>query len=98
MKKQLLLSVTLLTLSFNSFSADIAAGKNLAARCSACHGVAGISANPQWPNLAGQKNIYLMDQIKAFRDGKRESALMAPMAQGLSDEDIENIAAYFSSL
>lgn len=98
MKNKLLLPLALLTLSFSSFSADIAAGKNLAARCSACHGVAGISANPQWPNLAGQKNIYLMDQIKAFRDGKRASALMAPMAQGLSDEDIENIAAYFSGL
>lgn len=98
MEKNLLLSLALLTLSFSSFSADIAAGKKLAARCSACHGVAGISANPQWPNLAGQKDVYLASQIEAFRDGNRQSALMAPMVQGLSDEDIKNIAAYFSGL
>lgn len=98
MKKNLLLPLVLLTLSFNAFSADVAAGKNLAVRCSACHGVAGISANPTWPNLAGQKGPYLVSQIKAFRDGKRDSALMAPMVKDLSDSDIGNIAAYFSGL
>lgn len=78
--------------------ADIAAGKNSAAGCTACHGYRGISANDEWPNLAGQKTGYLVKQIKAFRDGSREDPVMSGMAGGLTDEDIDNIAAYYNSL
>ena len=51
-----------------------------------------------YPNLAGQKEQYLVLQIKAFRDGERKNMVMAPMAAGLSDTDIANVSAYFSSL
>jgi len=51
-----------------------------------------------WPNLAGQKAGYLVLQMKAFRDGTRNNPMMSPMAAGLSDDDIANIAAYFASL
>ncbi|NIR30287.1 MAG: cytochrome c [Gammaproteobacteria bacterium] len=78
--------------------ADVAAGKAKAAQCAACHGQDGISNNDMWPNLAGQKQGYLVKQLKAFRDGARSNPQMSPMAQGLSDQDIENLAAYFSSL
>jgi NosR/NirI family nitrous oxide reductase transcriptional regulator len=53
---------------------------------------------PVWPNLAGQKEEYLAIQLRAFRGGERSNPLMSPMAAGLSDTDIENLAAYFSSL
>lgn len=77
---------------------DVAAGKAKAATCAGCHGANGISANPLWPNLAGQKDAYLIKQIKAFKDGTRKDPLMSPMAKPLTDADIANLAAYFSSL
>ena len=77
---------------------DVAAGKVRAASCSGCHGTKGISANPLWPNLAGQKGAYLAKQLKMFRDGSRSDPMMTPMAKPLSDADIENLAAYFASL
>jgi cytochrome c553 len=77
---------------------DAAAGKAKAATCAGCHGSAGVSNNPLWPNLAGQKDQYLVKQLKAFRDGARKDPMMSPMAAPLSDQDIENLAAYFSGL
>ena len=90
--------VALATLSFNVSAGDVAAGKTKSATCSACHGVAGISTNDMWPNLAGQKEAYLVAQIKAFRDGGRANPMMAPMAAALSDGDIDDLAAFYSSL
>ena len=77
---------------------DAAAGKAKSVTCAACHGPAGISPNDLWPNLAGQKKGYLVKQMKAFRDGARNDPMMAPMVAALSDADIENLAAYYSSL
>ena len=76
---------------------DPAAGKAKAVVCSACHGIDGNSTNPLWPNLAGQHEAYLVKQIKAFRDGERKDPLMAPMVAGLTDADIDNLAAYYAS-
>ncbi len=90
--------LTLLAISASSYAGDVAAGKAKSALCTACHGAAGISPNDQWPNLAGQKEGYLLKQIKAFRDGDRIDAMMAPMVKPLTDADVENLAAYFSSL
>ena len=84
--------------SGTAFAGDVAAGKAKSALCASCHGPAGISLSPLWPNLAGQKEQYLIKQITAFRDGTRQDAMMAPMVAALSDTDIENLAAYFSSL
>lgn len=77
---------------------DIEAGKSKASTCAGCHGVDGNSLNPQWPSLAGQNNYYLAQQLKAYRDGSRTHAVMQSMAQGLSDQDIEDLAAYYASL
>ena len=66
--------------------------------CVACHGKAGVSANPEWPNLAGQHATYLADQITAFRDGTRDNPAMAPFVKNLSDADIAALAKYFASL
>ena len=99
--QKLLTFVALVALSINvqtAVAGDAAAGKSRASACMACHGANGISANGMWPNLAGQKEAYLVLQLKAFRDGDRKNPMMAPMAAGLSDDDIDNLAAYYSSL
>jgi len=76
---------------------DAAAGKSKSAVCMACHGPTGTSSNPMWPNLAGQKAPYLVKQLKDFKSGARKDPVMAPMAAPLSDQDMENLAAYYSS-
>lgn len=73
-------------------------GEQKAKLCIACHGNKGISNNPVWPNLAGQKSQYIVLQLKDFRDNRRQNPLMNSLVQTLSDQDIENLAAYFSSL
>lgn len=98
-KTYLLITAALLSISSSGvMAADAAAGKAKSAVCAACHGPNGISPNDMWPNLAGQKAGYLKAQMKAFRDGKRSDPMMAPMAAPLSDADIDNLAAFYSSL
>ena len=77
---------------------DAAAGKAKAALCVACHGPDGISINPLWPSLAGQQGVYLAKQIRAFRDGERVEPTMQPFVASLTDQDVEDIAAYYASL
>ncbi len=91
-------SLLLIGASVTMAGGDIAAGKAKSTTSAGCHGAKGISANPLWPNLAGQKEGYLAKQLKAFRGGSRKDPMMSGMAKPLSDEDIENLAAYFSSL
>lgn len=79
-----------------SASGNPEAGQQKAAPCAACHGLDGNSTNGQWPRLAGQHPEYIVSQLKAFKEGKRQNPLMAPMAMGLSDEDMADLAAYFS--
>ncbi len=87
------LCISSVTLAEGSASA----GQAKAATCVACHGVDGNSVNPEWPSLAGQHTQYLVEQLKAFKGGTRQSPTMAPMAMGLSDQDMEDVAAYFAS-
>ena len=91
------LSTVMIFASTSAIAGDAAAGKAKSAICASCHGPAGISMSPLWPNLAGQKEQYLIKQIKAFRDGTRQDPMMAPMVAALSDADIDNLAAYYSS-
>lgn len=98
MSKQLVVFLAALMVSGVAVAGDPAAGKAKATICAACHGANGISPNPLWPNLKGQKEQYLIKQIKAFRDGQRNDPSMAPMVKSLSDADIDNLAAYFSGL
>jgi cytochrome c553 len=92
-----LIATMMLTTGLAS-AGDPAAGKAKAAVCAACHGTDGISLNDLWPNLAGQKEGYLKKQITAFRAGTRHDPNMQPMVANLTDADIDNLAAYFSSL
>jgi cytochrome c553 len=73
------------------------AGQTKSATCMACHGADGNSVNPEWPNLAGQHPKYILEQLNAFKAGERKNDLMSPMAMILSDEDMADLAAYFSS-
>lgn len=73
-------------------------GKQKAATCFACHGVDGNAVDPQYPRLAGQYNLYLQQVLHEYKDGQRNNPIMKGMAATLSDQDIEDVAAYFSSL
>ncbi len=86
------------SLSAYAFAQDSAdAGAAKAAVCLACHGPNGNSVNPEWPSLAGQGARYLAEQLKLFRAGKRTNPVMMPLAMGLSDQDIEDLAAYYAA-
>ncbi len=76
---------------------DAQAGQEKAMPCGACHGVDGNSLNPEWPSLAGQVPQYLRKQLLDFRAGLRTDPLMSPMAQALTDRDIDDLVAYFST-
>ncbi|MDX1718391.1 MAG: cytochrome c [Anderseniella sp.] len=79
--------------------ADAAAGKKMVkAKCQVCHGVDGIAKIPIAPHLAGESQIYIETQLKAFRSGKREHEMMSVVAKDLSDEDITNLAQWYSSI
>lgn len=91
------LIAALIFASTPAMAGDVEAGKAKSAMCASCHGQTGISLSPLWPNLAGQKEQYLIKQIKAFRDGTRQDPMMAPMVAVLSDADIENLAAYYAA-
>lgn len=75
---------------------DVATGKSKSAPCAACHGPDGNSTNPLWPKLAGQHAAYLVKQLKAFKSGERKDPLMTPMAAGLSEQDMKDLAAYYA--
>ena len=66
--------------------------------CAGCHGPDGISTNPLWPNIAGQKEQYLVKAMQEYRSSARPDPNMAAIAQGLSDEEIEDLAAYYARM
>ena len=66
--------------------------------CVGCHGGDGMSANPIWPNLAGQHAAYLIEALKAYKSGARDNPMMAATAKSLTDSDMREVAAHFASL
>ncbi len=102
--KKLTLALSFLTLASPALYAtnadlkgDAAAGQKKAAVCGACHGVDGNSINPLWPSLAGQHASYIVQQLKGFQNEFRQNITMSPMAAPLSEQDMLDLAAYFSS-
>ena len=77
---------------------DAQAGRQKAQACAVCHGPLGIANAPDAPNLAGQPEVYLAAQLRAYRDGTRKHEVMSVMAKPLSDADIANLAAWFASI
>ncbi|HEX7813850.1 cytochrome c [Dyella sp.] len=76
----------------------IDAGKQKAQTCFSCHGTDGNAVDPQYPRLAGQYNLYLQQALHEYKSGQRSNAIMKGFVATLSDQDIEDLAAYFSSL
>ena len=68
-----------------------------AKQCFACHGANGVSANPEFPSLAGQNKAYIVKQLNAFKSGDRKDAIMSAMAAGLNETEIAEVAEYFAS-
>ncbi|MDP1584712.1 MAG: c-type cytochrome [Bradyrhizobium sp.] len=79
-------------------AADVAAGKQKAEICIACHGEAGISQIEKMPSLAGQPDQFVQWQLVFFRAGTRKNEQMLPIVEQLNNEDIRNLGAYFASL
>jgi cytochrome c553 len=73
------------------------AGQTKAVVCQACHGATGNSANPDWPSLAGLGADYIADQLKNFKEGKRNNPVMMPIASALSSDDMADVGAYFDT-
>jgi cytochrome c553 len=83
----------------SAWAADMAAGKEKAALCAACHGPDGNTPiAPEYPKLAGQPADYIAKALRDYQSGARKNPLMAPMVQSLTKKDIKNVAAYFASL
>lgn len=76
---------------------DASAGQAKAAVCGACHGLDGNSSIPLYPKLAGQSEQYIVHQLNNFKSGKRQNPIMLGMATPLSEQDMQDIAAYFAS-
>ncbi|MDX2315306.1 MAG: cytochrome c [Gammaproteobacteria bacterium] len=96
--RSLIIFLSIVLLPIAAHAADAAAGGKKAVTCIACHGKDGISIAPNYPNLACQKDKYLIKAIKEFKSGARKDPIMKSMVGSLSDADIENLAAYFSTL
>lgn len=84
------------SLSFAQGNAETGQAKS--AVCAGCHGADGKAISPDYPNLAGQHASYVAKQLREFRDGLRNNALMSPMAANLSDQDIQDLAIYYAGM
>jgi cytochrome c553 len=97
MKK--LLFAVLLCAALPGFADEVAAGRLKAeAACALCHGPNGVSRLPNAPNLAGQQAIYVSEQLRNYRSGKRQNEVMNMIAKPLTDSEIAQLAAWFSAV
>ena len=100
MNKSILLTMGLLMMAATGIATagDAAAGKAKSSSCVSCHGMNGVAMMSGTPHIAGQNKAYLVNSIKAYKDGKRDHVMMKSMVMGLSDADIDNLATYYSGL
>lgn len=96
--RPLLCLAAVLGLSAPAAAQDAAAGRQLAGQCQTCHGLDGIAQIPIAPNLAGESQIYIEKQLKAFRSGEREDEMMSVVAKNLTDKQISDLAAWYASI
>lgn len=94
-----LIALLLLAATAGPALADPAIGKSIAKKkCQVCHGIDGIAKIPVAPHLAGESQIYLETQLKAFRSGKRVNEMMSVVAESLTDEEITHLAKWYHSI
>jgi cytochrome c553 len=86
------------SLAASASAGDLAAGHKKSAPCTVCHGANGISVMIEAPNLAGQQPVYLTEQLRNYRSGRRGHEVMGVMAKPLSDTDIEDLAAWYAAI
>ena len=84
--------------SGHAHAGDARAGRQKLTTCQGCHGLDGLSKNPEAPNLAGQLESYLVRSLAAYKTGERRNESMNIVAKDLSDEDIADVAAYYASI
>jgi cytochrome c553 len=77
---------------------DLAVGKEKAQACASCHGALGVSVLPNAPHLAGQPEIYLVEQLRFYRSGRRAHEVMGVVARTLSDRDIDDLATWYAAI
>jgi len=94
----MLLALLFATEARAELSPTLAAGKAKARMCAACHGLDGLSRVADAPNLAGNGELYLARQLKAFRGGQRSHPQMSVIAASLSDEDIAQVTAWYAAI
>ena len=94
----LALAVVVLAASAPPAQAGAPEGRQKAALCATCHGPMGQAAMPNTPHLAAQPEQYLVEQLKAYRSGKRSHEIMSLIAKPLTDAEIADLAAWYSSL
>ncbi len=96
MTKITIVTLLMLGMSVHAYAGNPQAGEEKSAACQGCHGADGNSPAGMWPSLAGQKPQYVVQQLKDFQSGARKNETMEPMVIGLTNEDMEDIAAYFA--
>lgn len=77
---------------------SVAAGRQKAVACRVCHGLDGLSRIPDAPNIAGNPAPYLARQLNAFRKGERKNEMMSVVGKELSDQDVDDLAAYYAAI
>ena len=87
-----------LALVATAVQADPERGRQKAQMCATCHGPMGIASMPNTPHLAAQPEIYVREQLKAYRSGKRGHDIMTLIAKPLTDAEIDDLAAWYASL
>ena len=79
-------------------SGDVKSGRTLTQKCEACHGADGVAKIVEAPNLAGQTEPYILKALTLYKTGERHNDMMSVVAPALSDQDIEDLAAYYSAI
>ena len=97
--KWMLLPVFLVALTGTSTAAPSSAkGKAISGQCAACHGNDGKAVNTSYPNLAGQNYQYLLQTLEQFKNGQRINSIMQALTLGLSEQQLEDLSAYYASI
>ena len=92
------LAALVVTSPFAQAAGDSTAGRTVMVKCQSCHGKDGLAIEHWSPNIAGQKQDYLVRSLMAYKGGRRKSPMMYGVVSGLSDEDIANVAAYYAAI
>ena len=92
------LAALVVTSPFAQAAGDSTAGRTVMVKCQSCHGKDGLANNYWAPNIAGQKQDYLVRSLMAYKAGERKSPMMSVAVKSLSDEDMANVAAYYAAI